>query len=205
MISLNKSVLFDPEKLVSVYTYEAYVNLMERLVSEGKTTGPKQNESYAHYTKLNLARMQRVSKTAEIRKSLQELVRSIARPQKWYVLTEAWCGDAAQSVPVIAKIAALNPLITLKLLLRDDNLDIMDQYLTNGGRSIPKLIALDAEDNELFTWGPRPEGAQQIFNEFKAQPERSFTELTEAIQKWYNADKTYSIQEELMTEIKKTV
>lgn len=205
MISLNKSALFDPEKLVSVYTYEEYVNLMETLVSEGKTTGPKQNESYAHYTKLNLARMQRVSKTAELRKSLQELVRSIAQPQKWYVLTEAWCGDAAQSVPVIAKIAALNPMITLKLLLRDDNLEIMDQYLTNGGRSIPKLIALDAEDNELFTWGPRPEGAQQIFNEFKAQPERSFTELTEAVQKWYNTDKTYSIQEELMTEIKKTV
>lgn len=181
------------------------MELMETVVREGRTTGPTQNEDYAAYTKLNLTRMQRLNKTVKIGESLEKLTQSIQSPQKWYVLTEAWCGDAAQCVPVIAKIAELNPVIDLTLLLRDDNPGLMDQYLTNGGRSIPKLIALDSEGNELFTWGPRPAGAQEIYTEFKANPGRPFSELTEAIQKWYNADKTASTQEELLEQIKKSI
>jgi len=204
LITLNKASLFDPEQLVSVYTYPDYIALIESLVKEGKTTGPSQTEALAHYTKLNLARMQRLNKTVQIKKSLEETIKSIQSPQKWYVLTEAWCGDAAQSIPVIAKLAELNPQITLQLLLRDDNPEVMDQYLTNGGRSIPKLIVLDADDNEIFNWGPRPAGAQAVFNEFKKEPGRPFAELAEAIQKWYNSDKTYSIQDEIGEGLKKT-
>lgn len=205
MITLNKTALFAPEKLASTFSYPEYMELMETVVSEGRTTGPTQNEDYAAYTKLNLTRMQRLNKTVKIGESLEKLTQSIQSPQKWYVLTEAWCGDAAQCVPVIAKIAELNPVIDLTLLLRDDNPGLMDQYLTNGGRSIPKLIALDSEGNELFTWGPRPAGAQEIYTEFKANPGRPFSELTEAIQKWYNADKTVSTQEELFEQIKKSI
>lgn len=75
------------------------------------------------------------------------------------VITEPWCGDSAFLLPVIAKASALDEHVTLRNLLRDDNLDIMDQYLTGGSRSIPKLVAFSAEGEELCTWGPRPEEA----------------------------------------------
>ena len=74
----------------------------------------------------------------------------------WFVLTEGWCKDAAQIVPVLHALAKLNSNIELKVLLRDDNLDLMDQYLTNGKRrSIPRLIAVDPDVmEELSSWGP---------------------------------------------------
>lgn len=205
MSSENKLSLFAPDKLVSTFSYPGYMELMETVVREQRTTGPKQSPEYAAYTKLNLARMQRLNKTLKIEDTAESTLKSIGAPQKWYVVTEAWCGDAAQCVPVIAGMASLNPLISLTLLLRDDNPDVINQYLTNGGKSIPKLIALDTEGNELFTWGPRPAGAQEIYSDFRDNPGRPFTELTEALQRWYNADKTLSVQEELLTGIKKTL
>lgn len=205
MSTENKLSLFAPEKLKSVFSYPEYMDLMESLVKEGKTTGPKQNADYAAYTRLNLARMQRLNKTAVIEPGLEEAIKSIGAPRKWYVLTEAWCGDAAQCVPVIAKAAALTPHISLTLMLRDENPDVMSQYLTNGGKSIPKLIGLDENGNELFTWGPRPSGAQEIYAAFMAEPGRPFSELTESLQRWYNADKTLSCQKELLAAMKNSL
>lgn len=181
------------------------MDLMESLVKEGKTTGPKQNADYAAYTRLNLARMQRLNKTVVIEPGLEETIKSIAAPQKWYVLTEAWCGDAAQCVPVMAGAVALNTHISLTLMLRDENPDVIGRYLTNGGKSIPKLIALDEEGNELFTWGPRPAGAQELYAGFMAEPGRPFAELAEALQRWYHTDKTLSVQKELLAAIKNSL
>lgn len=205
MIIENKLSLFAPEKLKSAFSYSEYMDLMEGLVKEGKTTGPKQNADYAAYTRLNLARMKRLNKTAVIEPGLAEAMMSIGGPQKWYVLTEAWCGDAAQCIPVIAKAAALNTDISLTLMLRDENPEVMSRYLTNGGKSIPKLIALDEDGNERFTWGPRPAGAQEIYSGFMAEPGRPISELTEALQRWYNADKTLSCQKELLAAIKNSL
>lgn len=201
-MTYNTLSLFSSDKVRAAYSYEEYMVLMRTVVREERTTGPNQSPDYAHYTKLNLARMDRLNKTLELTPDVVKSVKAIQTPLRWYVLTEAWCGDAAQCVPVIAGIAQQNPAISLQLLLRDENPTIMDQYLTNGGRSIPKLIVFDEEGNELFTWGPRPKGAQKIFENFKTTPGRPFTELVEAVQKWYNADKTLSIQSELLDEIK---
>jgi hypothetical protein len=173
------------------------MHLMETVVLENRTTGPKQSESLSHYTKLNLARMQRLNKTAVIHDSLKEAVNQVDIPQTWYILTEAWCGDAAQNLPTIVAASLSNPLITVKFLLRDENPALMDEYLTNGGRSIPKLIAVDEDFNEIFTWGPRPEGAQLLLREYKANPVKSYSEFSEDIQRWYIADKTASLQNEL--------
>jgi len=150
-----------------------------------------------YYTRLNLSRMQRLNKKITIDEELKLAVDEFQTPQTWYILTEAWCGDAAQNIPVIAALALSNPMITVKLLLRDENPEIMDAYLTNGGRSIPKLIAVDEELNELFTWGPRPAPAQEMLTEYKANPVKSYKEFSEDIQRWYIADKTASIQKEL--------
>jgi hypothetical protein len=193
----NVADLFPLSITETAYSYADYMLLMEKVVAENRTTGPKQSEEYAHYTKMNLARMQRLNKTVTVDEELTKLVEQISIPQTWYILTEAWCGDAAQNLPVIATAALTNPSITVKLLLRDENPDLMDAYLTNGGRSIPKLIAVDADFNELFTWGPRPAGANELMLQQKAEPAKTIKDFVEDIQRWYIADKTKSIQKEL--------
>ncbi|TKT93877.1 thioredoxin family protein [Dyadobacter frigoris] len=194
----NLSDLFQSGIERTIYSYSDYMLLMELVVMEQRTTGPKQSDELNHYTKLNLHRMQRLNKTVVLSESLKIAISQIQFPQIWYVLTEAWCGDAAQNIPVLAAIAKLNPLIDIQLILRDENPDIMDEYLTNGGRSIPKLIAVDGEFNEIFNWGPRPAGAQQMLMEYKESPIKPYKEFAEDIQKWYTADKTQSMQKELL-------
>ena len=193
----NVAHLFPYSVTTNAYSYTDYMLLMEKVVLENRTTGLKQSDELNYYTRLNLSRMQRLNKKITIGEELKLAVDEFQTPQTWFILTEAWCGDAAQNIPVIAALALSNPMITVKLLLRDENPEIMDAYLTNGGRSIPKLIAVDEEFNELFTWGPRPAQAQQMLQEYKANPVKSYKEFSEDIQRWYIADKTASIQKEL--------
>ena len=195
----NVSQLFPLSVTETAYSYADYMQLMEKVVLENRTTGPKQSEELSFYTKLNLSRMQRLNKQVTITEELKKAVNKIEVPQTWYILTEAWCGDAAQNIPVIAAAVLSNSLITVKLLLRDENLKIMDNFLTDGGRSIPKLIAVDEDFNELFTWGPRPEGAHKLLLEYKANPVKTHKEFAEDIQRWYIADKSESVQKELTT------
>ena len=193
----NVANLFPLPVTENAYSYADYMHLMEKVVAENRTTGPKQSEDYAYYTRLNLSRMQRLNKKVDIIEELKDAVSQIQTPQTWYILTEAWCGDAAQNIPVLVAASIPNPFITVKLLLRDENPNIMDVYLTNGGKSIPKLIAVDAEFNELFTWGPRPAGAQKMLAEYQANPTKPYMEFAEDIQRWYITDKSESIQKEL--------
>ncbi|TDB69155.1 thioredoxin family protein [Arundinibacter roseus] len=196
--------LFSSKTIRQTYTYTEYLALMDQVVAQKQTTGPKQSPELAEYTRLNQYRMHRLDKTLVLDPVLQQLVFQIATPQTWYVLTEAWCGDAAQNLPVIAKVAQVNPNITLTLLLRDEHPELMDAYLTHGGRSIPKLIAMDNSGQELFTWGPRPQALQELVEEHKKNPVKSYPEFLEDVQRWYNADKTQSVQLEL-TELLKTI
>jgi len=193
----NVSELFPLPVTETAYSYADYMQLMEKVVLENRTTGPKQSEELSFYTKLNLSRMQRLNKKVTITEELKNAINKIEVPQTWYILTEAWCGDAAQNIPVIAAAVLPNSLITVKLLLRDENPKIMDNFLTDGGRSIPKVIAVDEDFNELFTWGPRPEGAQKLMLEYKANPVKSYKEFAEDVQRWYISDKAESVQREL--------
>ena len=179
--------------------YHEYRTHVDDLVLQGKTTGENQSESYLEYTTMNVRRMCRLDRTIKMVPETEDVLRELTRRQYWLLLTEAWCGDAAQIVPVIAKIAELSQNIDLKILLRDENLDVMDQFLTNGGRAIPKLIAVDADDlTVLWHWGPRPKAAQAIMDEFKANPTGSKSETLKDIQLWYNRDRGVTIQQELV-------
>jgi hypothetical protein len=158
----NETTSAAPEKLVHAAenglepsTYRA---LLEQVVKEGRTTGPDQSEEMVAYTRLNLARTVRNEKTVKL---LPEVTEALAQagPMTWLVITEPWCGDSSQVVPVLALMAEAAPGIRMRIVLRDEHLDLMDRYLTRGGRSIPKLIAFAASGRELFTWGPRPEVA----------------------------------------------
>lgn len=182
--------------LEKAYSYEAYLNFTELLVEEGRTSGPNQSEAYVYYTKLNFQRMKRLNKTVEVPGALTKLLSEKASTWTWVVLTEPWCGDAGQCVPVLEKIAQSVQGIQTFYLLRDEHPLIMDAYLTNGGRSIPKLICLDADGQEVFTWGPRPAVIQQVMNELKAAGVTEIASIVEAIQKAYNEDKQKGIYEE---------
>ncbi|MGI8469933.1 MAG: thioredoxin family protein [Pyrinomonadaceae bacterium] len=177
-------------------TFAEYIKLIDDLLLDGKTTGENQSEAMFNYGKLNRQRMRRLEKTVKLNDSLKEKARNIERKMIWLILTEGWCGDAAQNIPTIEKIAAENPNIKTRYILRDENLELMDAYLTNNARSIPKLICLDAETLlEIGTWGPRPQAAMNLFYEMKKQGLEK-PEMMEKIQRWYLSDKEQSIQKE---------
>lgn len=194
---MRKQSFIIPEKLGTTYTYESYKLLISRLISEGKTSGPIQRDDLIHFTELNAKRMKRIEKTTVLTEELKKQIFSIQEPMTWVLLSEAWCGDAAQIVPVIGKIAQESDKIDLKIILRDEHLDMMDRYLTNGGRSIPKLICLDQKNQEIFVWGPRPASIQEVVEEIKAEGITDHAVLVERLQYAYNQDRTQSIQQEM--------
>jgi hypothetical protein len=177
-------------------TFGEYVELIEKLLAEGKTTGANQSEAMFGYATINRQRMVRLAKTIDLTQGVRLSANMIDRGQVWLIITEGWCGDAAQNIPVIEKIASESVNIETRYLLRDDNPELMDRFLTDGARSIPKLIAVDAESYEVLgTWGPRPKPAQQLFLEMKARGlEKPL--ILENMQRWYNTDKTLSAQAE---------
>jgi hypothetical protein len=181
-------------------TYAEYIKLIDDLLLDGKTTGPIQSEAMFNYGKLNRQRIHRLEKTIVLSESLKQKARSVNRKMIWLIITEGWCGDAAQNIPAIEKIAAENPeKIETRYVLRDENLELMDAFLTNNARSIPKLIALDAETLEVLgNWGPRPQAAMNYFYEMKAQGLEKPV-MMEKIQRWYLQDKEQSIQIEFET------
>ena len=177
-------------------TYAEYIKLIDDLLLNGKTTGENQSEMMFNYGKLNRQRMHRLEKTVRLTDSLKEKAAKNARPMIWLIITEGWCGDAAQNIPPIEKIASAAPNIETRYVLRDENLELMDRFLTGGARSIPKLIALNAETlKELGTWGPRPQAAMDYFYEMKAANMEK-PQMMENLQRWYNQNKEQAIQSE---------
>ena len=176
--------------------YNDYLKLIDEKIAQDASTGHEQSELLTDFTKLNRARMKRLDKTQQILPELKEAVQAIIIPQTWLVLTESWCGDAAQHIPVFNKLSNLNSLIDLRLVLRDDNDELMQKYLTNGGRSIPKLIAVSNNYDELFAWGPRPAQAQVEVKRLLDQEGGFNDTVKEGVQIWYNNDKGISLQKE---------
>jgi len=178
--------------------YEAYFNWVKELVDAKSSSGEEPSENFIHFTKLNYSRMKRLNKTTTFDASLLSEI-AIDRPITFLVLTESWCGDAAQIIPVIAKLADEIPNLGLKLILRDENPEIMDAFLTNGSRSIPKLILLDTASLEVLgSWGPRPAKLTNKVNEWKVNDDITKVEMKEMIQRWYTEDKTSEIQKDLI-------
>lgn len=180
------------------YTYEAYRAMVNELFKSGKTTGEDHSESMLNYTKMNIQRMKRLDKTINLDDDLIAKLKSVKCPVNWLLITEAWCGDAAQNVPILNKMAEASDNIHLRLILRDENLDIMDQYLTNGGRSIPKLVILNGDMKEIATWGPRPSTVQEMVLENKRTDNLPYSEFGKVVQKWYATDKGKTLQQEMM-------
>jgi len=138
--------------------------------------------------------MQRLDKTFQLKENVRSKIAALRVDWIWLIITEGWCGDAAQNIPLIEKIAAANSGIETRYILRDENAELMDRFLTNGARSIPKLIAVERNGGKILgTWGPRPNACQVFFSEQKnAGLDKPL--IMENLQRWYHADKGTSLQ-----------
>lgn len=185
------------EVIDEAFSYHQYRELINKLLERDRTTGENHSKEIIEYTRMNVQRMNRLDKQVTLKDTLKEKLESLDKEWIWLVVTEGWCGDAAQNIPGINKMVEATSNIKLKLILRDENLEIMDQHLTGGSRSIPKLVCLDAETlEEIGTWGPRPSSIQKKAMEWKDDPEISKEEWAEKLHKWYAENKTRDLQEE---------
>lgn len=184
------------DKIELSFSYQDFFNKVETEILHTHPEEMKQQDRKFHeYKKLNIQRMKRIERTFEVSAELEEILLSIKNEQHWVVITEGWCGDSAQNLPAIAKFVKVNLLIQLQIIERDQNLDIMDLYLTNGTRSIPILISFDDSGNELFRWGPRPKEAQQLVSRLKNEG-LEHDAFVEQLHLWYAKNKGVALEME---------
>ncbi|ALM09318.1 thioredoxin [Sediminicola sp. YIK13] len=180
-------------------SYSEYRLLMDQLVLRSGTTGLEQTQMYIDYTKLNQQRMKRLDKMLKLPEEIKVKIGKSSLKMTWLVLSESWCGDAAQTIPVINKLAVSNPNISLKIIQRDEHMELMQHFLTQGSRSIPKLLAIDSISNDiLWTWGPRPSKAAQLAHEYKKEHGELTPQFKEELQVWYNKDKGKNTMSDLL-------
>ncbi len=194
---------FEDKRPHSGMTYEEF---KKKSVEEIENIEPEKLEcidkKYYEYRKINQQRSKRLDKHFQPSEELIELVKRIDEPQLWMVMTESWCGDSAQNLPIIAKAAELNDKIDLRILLRDYNTDIIDHYLTNGTRrSIPILVAFDVDGNELFKWGPRPDTAKTLVKNL-THDGFSKEEFNQQLHLWYGRNRGKELEGELVQLLK---
>lgn len=183
--------------------YSTYRKLIVDLLRDGKATGTTNNPDYVQFSELNNSRMNRLDKTIKVLASYQNQLKNISKKLTWLVITEGWCGDAAQILPVLNKLAECSEKIDFKMVIRDENLELMDLFLTNGNSAIPILLILDAETYELKkSWGPRPQTATQMVKDFIKIHGSLDADFKISLQNWYNADKGEEIQHEVMSLMK---
>ena len=189
--------------LLKTFSYEEYRTKLKNLLAEGKSSGEEQSEDLLHYSELNETRMNRLDKTIKITAENEQFLSSLETEYIWLVLSEGWCGDAAQILPIINKMAQKSNKVDLKIAFRDENPELMNLFLTNGGKSIPKLIIIEKETLKVVSdWGPRPSQAIKLIVDYKAKfgiiDETAKTEL----QMWYLHDKGISTQDEIVDLLK---
>ena len=195
--AVMKSII--EKSLSQSHSYTDYRNNIKSLLKEGKSTGNEQSEALTHYSELNETRMNRLEKTILITDENAQKIHQLQKEYIWLVISEGWCGDAAQLLPVIYKMAQLSDNIELKIVFRDENEELMNLFLTNGTKSIPKLIILDKKTLQVFgDFGPRPIGANQFILDYKKQHGKIDEKAKTDLQLWYLHDKGLSTQKEIM-------
>lgn len=175
--------------------WQAYTELFDSILEGKITEAPYDKEAYLEYVKLNKSRMNRWFKKNPISAETIAVLKNIEAPQHWILIAEPWCGDAAHSAPILQMMAAVSPKVSLEIVLRDSS-EWIDSYLTNGSKSIPKLVVRDAAGADLFVWGPRPAACQKLVMEMK-ETDLSPQERNVRLQNWYNENGAEDIQREL--------
>ena len=197
---MNNTVIKDSlEKGIS---YTAYRKLIKELLLQKKSTGAEQTDDLLNYSMLNDKRMDRLDKTLKISEETQISINNLKNDFTFLVIAEGWCADGAQIVPILNKIAETSAKIELKIVLRDENEALMNQFLTNGSKAIPKIIIVDAENKVINSWGPRPSIAAKMVLDYKEQHGSIDADFKKNLQIWYNKDKGTNTQEDLLKLLK---
>lgn len=184
------------ESLDRAMDYKEYRELVEDLFSNGKSTSPEHKDDLVEYTGLNIHRMNKWDKHFKVSHEAEAVLNQIEEKEIWLMISEGWCGDAAHNLPIISKLAEASENVDLKIVLRDEHPELMDQFLTNGARSIPILIRLRKEDLYVKdTWGSRPREAQELVMNLKSAG-KSKAEVSEAVQLWYSRNRGKSLEAE---------
>jgi thiol-disulfide isomerase/thioredoxin len=185
--------------LFNSYSYLEYRKIVSDLLSEGKSTGNEQSEDLLRYSTLNETRLKRLDKTITVPEEISVQLKALEREYIWLVIVEGWCGDVAQILPILNKMAEESDKIDLKVVFRDSNDDVMNHFLTNGARAIPKLIIIDKASGKVCNhWGPRPKGASDLIKNYKEQFGIVDEEAKSQLQLWYLHDKGLSTQNEVV-------
>ena len=181
------------------YTYTEFRALVRDLAAGHRTTGPEQSPGLIRYTDQNQGHLDRAY-ALPLLPALVEKVRALPRPEEWLVLGEAWCGDTAHTLPVLAHLADESAgRVTLHVVLRSEHPEIMAAHQTNGKNSIPKLIRRDAETGaNLGDWGPRPAAAHELAHRLHADKTLHTNQVVKQMNEWYAADAGQSMQQELL-------
>ncbi|MBS1663601.1 MAG: thioredoxin family protein [Bacteroidetes bacterium] len=179
--------------------FETYTASVEAEANSNPTVGNSK------YVPINWRRMHRIMKTAQLSNTTLKVLSQLHKKVRWLVITENWCGDSAQSTPIMHMLAeASNGSIELRFIYRDANLPLMNAHLTGMSMSIPKVIQLDADFNVTGTWGPRPDKAQQMVLRLKSNPTTAPT-YNEELHRWYAQDKQMGIEDGLVELIKEAI
>jgi hypothetical protein len=177
--------------------FDGYIERMREYAARTADEGMSaEDREHLETAAINLHRTERILRTYQPSDGVRHSAERINSPQAWLLLSEVWCGDSAQCVPQIAKIAALSPQISLRIMLRDENPDIMDAYLTDAKRAIPKLVIFGTDRSELARWGPRPKGAQAVFQEALAEGVPKKVRL-ERLHLWYGRNRGAELDAEM--------
>lgn len=177
--------------------YKSYKELFDEILYNPSPAAPYKDAMYLDYTKLNRSRMKRWDKQLLLDSDLISHLKKIKSPQHWIIISEPWCGDAAHIVPFLIKMTEQNENLTYDIQLRDTEPFLIESYLTNNAKSIPKLIVRDDKGKDLFVWGPRPNQAQEVMDKMKAD-NADFETSKIALQNWYNEDRGISLNSELI-------
>ena len=196
---MNATTSLIERSLDNSFSYNEYRNHLSQLLQQGLTSGETQSEERVHFSTLNEVRMNRLDKTMQLPNELKDRLAGLTKEHIMLVISEGWCGDAAQIVPIINKIAEATDKLELRIVLRDENDALMNEYLTNGTRSIPKLILVEKDSYmPRGSWGPRPHGAFRLMADYKEKFGKITPEAKAELQKWYLQDKGLSTMEEIV-------
>ncbi|MCB0539690.1 MAG: thioredoxin family protein [Chitinophagales bacterium] len=190
---------FTKDYINSLQTIEDYNIFFKKIVEKEITEAPYSDDGFYAYTEANFKRINSLKTKIDLDKKLYNALQEVSN---WHfvLITEPWCGDASFAQPVIEAVTVAGDL-NLKIAIRDKNENLINAFLTNGGKSIPIFIALDENLNYKFHWGPRPKPLQEEVVEFlKTKP--SVEEKIKMAHLWYLKDKGKTFQQELLDLIK---
>lgn len=182
------------------FSSDGFMAAMAEWVSQKGHSGPEPSRKMAEYTALNAVRMRRVAKTHVMSPEMQHLLDSGACDgQHWVIITESWCGDGAQTTPIIRKLAE-RAGVPVYWVLRDSGTTIIDDFLINGGRSVPIWVVADGGGQVLGHWGPRPSTAAAMAAEYRSapQPREDYDAFSTRLQLWYARNRGKEFEQEAL-------